>query len=108
MELILITVIFRNLWEHSLLASLAIQATGGRLGARSASSVRLVESAGRQKVRIHAMANRSLTDDDWNVIEDLPAHERYAAVLQLPAPRWTARFAAELESDHDEECLRLM
>ena len=51
------------------------------------------------KVRIHAMANRALSDADWNVIEDLPAHERFAAVLQLPAPRWTARFAAELESD---------
>ena len=52
-----------------------------------------------EKVRIHAMANRALSDADWNVIEDLPAHERFSAVLQLPAPRWTARFAAELESD---------
>ena len=50
-------------------------------------------------MRIHSMANRALSDADWNVIEDLAAHERYAAVLQLPVPRWTARFAAELESD---------
>ena len=35
------------------------------------------------KVRIHSMANRALSDADWNVIEDLAAHERYAAVLQF-------------------------